>query len=79
MSQTENRKTQTDLFKDELERLKIDLTTKDISACKEEIGISATSLSNYLNRKGNNNDTAAKLIAFFKKRIEERNKVLENA
>lgn len=75
----EERKTQKQLFAEELKQLNLDLTKEDRVACLTDVGISPSSLSNYLNGKGSSNDTAATLIKFFKGRIAERNKVLEDA
>ena len=78
MQQDTTRVPQTELFIRELRLLKSDVTANDRMLATEEFGIGKATVSRYLNGVEGNNDTAAKLISFFKARIAERNKVLQN-
>ncbi|MGN6437233.1 MAG: hypothetical protein ACTHMM_11895 [Agriterribacter sp.] len=64
------------LFIAEFKRLKADVTAEDKKLAVKEMTMSAGTVCHYLNGKVRDNDTAAALIAFFKKRIEQRNQVL---
>lgn len=77
MSETSQNITQTQRFSDELQKLRVDVTAADRDIAMEELSIKAKStISTYLNGIVRDNDTAAKLIAIFKRLIAERNKVL---
>lgn len=52
--------------------LSVDVTSEDRIACTKELEVSKTTISNYLNGKIRDNDTAVSLITFFTKRIESR-------
>ena len=68
---------QSKLFAEELKRLRNDITKQDRIESMTSIGIkSPATISNYLNGKVRDNDTAAALIAFFKNRIAKRSEVL---
>jgi hypothetical protein len=68
---------QKEIFGEALNLLNRDITKADREAAMEKLGIkSAATISSYLNGKVRDNDTAAALISFFKKRIEQRNQVL---
>ena len=67
---------QSEIFATELKRLNNDVTASDRKAICKERNLTRATISSYLNGKVRDNDTAATLIAFFKERIQERNKVL---
>lgn len=64
--------TQREQFSEILKRLRPDVTNEDRKAAFNELGLKATTISNYLNGKVCALDTAVKIIQFFKKRISER-------
>jgi len=64
--------TQSEQFALKLAELRQDITEADRKDAVVELGISYTTISNYLNGTVRDNDTAAALIVFFKKRISER-------
>jgi hypothetical protein len=70
--------TQTEMFAKELLRLKLDITPSDREGAMKELFIkSSSTISQYLNGKVRDNDTAASLIKYFKTRIKARSEVLE--
>ncbi len=76
-NQTSNELTQKERFSAELKRIQPDVTASDRSEAMLSLGIkSPMTISDYLNGKVRDNDTAASLIAFFKERIQKRNEVL---
>lgn len=78
MQQNGKRVTQSEAFTNELKALKPDITSNDRALAIKEFGVDRATISRYLNGAAINVDTAAKFIAFFKKCIAERNKVLQD-
>jgi hypothetical protein len=65
--------------RERLSELRKQITTKDKQKLYAEHGMNPATLSLYLNRKGNNLDTAVMLITFFNNCIAERRKMLAKA
>ncbi len=68
--------TQTALFAAELLSIAEDVTEKDRKDYMAAYQRGATTVSNYLNGKVSNADTAAEMLVFFRRQIEERNKLI---
>ena len=69
---------QREVFSQELQRLKTDVTPQDRKDALTVTGVTnICTISSYLNGDVRNNDVAAKLIKFLRERINERAKVLE--
>lgn len=68
--------TQTALFAAELLAISVDVTEKDRKDYMEKYNRGATTVSNYLNGKVSNADTAAEMLVFFREQIAERNKLI---
>lgn len=66
--------TQSEVLKNELERLAKDVTKADREAFLDKHSISKSTLSMYLNGDVRDNDTAVTIISFMQGRIEERYK-----
>ncbi|MDF2381359.1 hypothetical protein JMG10_07780 [Nostoc ellipsosporum NOK] len=64
-------------FSAELKALKPDVTAEDRSALQQEHFLSRATISRYLSGEVRDNDTAALIIQFFKTRIAERYKAIE--
>lgn len=60
----------------ELLSMKADVTSEDRLSAESELGFVKATISKYLNGKVYDNDTAAKMISFFRKRIADREAVL---
>lgn len=56
--------------------IKPKVTTEDRKAAMQELEVSVTTLVEYLKGRGRSLDTGIKMIEFFRKRIELREKVL---
>lgn len=67
--------TQVERFAVFLKELRPDVTEDDRIAAQKRLKVSYNTISGYINGKGKNNDTALKLITFFKERIAERDKI----
>lgn len=72
----ENNKTQADRLSEKLLQIKVDVTKDDRTEAVKQLGLTIQTISNYLNGKVWENDTAVKLIEFFSKRIAKREKVI---
>lgn len=59
-----------------LAELRKDVTEQDRKDAMGFVKVKYTTISNYLNKKGNNIDTAYALLTFFQKRISEREKAI---
>lgn len=57
-----------------LDKIVDDVTADDRKAAMEAFKMAKSTLSMYLNGRGTNNDTIADLIAFFRDRINQRDK-----
>jgi len=68
--------TQAALFAAELKAIAADVTEKDRKKFMEKFNKGATIVSNYLNGKVANADTAADMLVFFRAQIAERNKLI---
>lgn len=68
--------TQSELFARELLAIAADVTEKDRKEYMAKSRKGATTVSNYLNGKVYNADTAAEMLVFFREKIAERNKLL---
>ena len=68
--------TQKELFNIQLNNLLSDITENDRKAYMTKYDKSPTMLSNYLNKKVSNLDTAAEMLMFFRQRIAKRNKLI---
>lgn len=68
--------TQTDLFAEELLSISTDVTEKDRKEYMRKFNRGATTVSNYLNGKVADADTAAQMLVFFRARIAERDKLI---
>ncbi len=64
------------LFGEELKAIAVDVTEKDRKDYMERFGRGATTVSNYLNGKVADADTAAQMLVFFRHQIGERNKLI---
>lgn len=73
----EEKKTQKQRLKDELEAIRVDVTEGDRNAYRQAHPVSTVVLSNYLNGKAASVDTGMKMLLFFRERIEEREKLLD--
>jgi hypothetical protein len=71
-----NNKTQSERLAEKLQELKVDITKDDRDKAVSQLGLTIQTISHYLNGRVRQNDTAAKLIEFFSKRIARRDKVL---
>lgn len=60
----------------ELVRISKDVTTQDKKDCMIHANVHINTITNYLNGLGKDADLCAKMIAFYKDKIESRNKVL---
>jgi hypothetical protein len=69
-------KTQRQRFSDVLKMMNTDITATDRKACLEAFDISEPTLKRYLLGYVGDNDKAANLINFFKKRIEKRDRII---
>ena len=67
---------QAERLADELLKLKPDVTAKDRSDAVEKFGCTKATISNYLNGKVMDNDTAVNFILFFKDCISKREGLL---
>ena len=67
---------QIELFAAELLSIATDVTENDRKAYMATFKRGATTVSNYLNGKVANADTAAQMLVFFRQRIAERNKLI---
>lgn len=67
---------QADRLAKQLRSLRPDVTSDDRKLLQEEMGYTRATISKYLSGQVLNNDTAAKIIAFFKNRIASREKVI---
>lgn len=68
---------QREAFAAELRNISPDITAKDKASAITCLGIkSKSTISSYLRGEVRDNDTAARLITFFKARIQKRNEVL---
>lgn len=67
---------QTALFAAELLSIAPDVTENDRKKYMNEFNRGATTVSNYLNGKVANADTAAQMLVFFRGQIAERNKLI---
>ncbi|MDI3319962.1 hypothetical protein [Pinibacter soli] len=77
MSKAYSDMSQIEKFSHELQQLKVDITPKDRTEAMAELGIKSNStISKYLNGKLADLDTASSLLAFFKRKIKDRNKIL---
>ena len=79
MFKDEKSMTQNEQFKERLKAIKLDVTTQDRILAVERFGTTPATISRYLNGKVLNNDKASILLQFFQERIEQRNKILQNA
>lgn len=68
--------TQAALFAAELLSISADVTEKDRKEYMDKYKRGATTVSNYLNGKVFNVDTAAEMLVFFRAQIAERNKLI---
>lgn len=57
-----------------LKGLAPNITQKDRAIACKKLGITPTTLSRYFNDKGRSLDTATKLVMFFRKRVDARQK-----
>lgn len=69
-------KTQRQRFADILKSMKPDITATDRDDCLKQLDISEPTLKRYLLGSIGDNDKAAQLIKFFKKRIEQRDSII---
>ena len=60
----------------ELKRVSQNVTPKDREEAKDQLKLSRSTISHYLNGKVRDSDTAVELILFFKKQIAKRDLVL---
>lgn len=63
-------------FSDRLMQLKSSVTEEDRKGAMQELKVNFVTVSRYLNGKGPNLDTAAKLYQYFKKCIQAREEML---
>jgi hypothetical protein len=70
--------TQKDRFAEELLSIAPDVTENDRKVFMKKYKKGVTMVSNYLNGKVANVDTAAQMLLFFRGEIEKRNKILQN-
>lgn len=68
--------TQAERFAQKFAEIKIEITTDDRKAAKNETGLTPETISRYINGTINDLDTAAALLMLFRKRIAEREKVI---
>ena len=61
----------------ELLKVKVDVTAADRSASREQFGYTSATISRYLNGNVYCNDTAVKLLTFFRRRISTREKLVK--
>lgn len=62
-----------------LKDMKKDLSAGDRKAARSELGLSGTTISEYLAGRIRDLDTATKLVVFFRKKIDNRKKLLAGA
>lgn len=68
--------TQAQRMGEALKKLKVDVTADDRKALIDELGYTSATIVAYLNGDVKDNDTAVKIITFFRGRITEREKAL---
>jgi len=61
----------------ELLKIKVDVTAADRAASREQFGYTSATISRYLNGNVYCNDTATKLLTFFRRRVNTREKMLK--
>lgn len=76
MQTSQKKLTQADQFAQELKKISPDVTENDRKAFMARFGLGSTLISNYLNGRVANADTAAKMLVFFKSKIAKRNKLI---
>lgn len=69
--------TQNEKFAAKLLEIKPEVTTEDRRIAKEETGLTPETISRYLNGTVNDADTAAGLLMIFRRRIQDREKLIE--
>ncbi len=74
--QSKSGKTQAERLSGELLAIKPDITTADRKALENAEGYTRSTISDYLNGRGKDNDTSVKMLAFFRERIAEREKMI---
>lgn len=74
MSIPQTGNTQRARLSEELKAIKVDVTTSDRAAAIAELGYSNTTIGKYLGGTVWDNDTALKLLKFFRQKIEDRDK-----
>lgn len=66
--------------KDRISKLLMELNTKITESDRDDFfkkkNISKVTISNYMNGKGSNIDTAMEMLLFFRKKIEDREKLI---
>lgn len=72
-----HKSTQLERVSQELAGLNADITEQDRKEYMETSGASRTLLSNYMNCKAYNLDKAIEMLLFFRKKIEEREKLIK--
>lgn len=70
--------TQLERVEEELAAMNKNITEMDRAQFMEESGISRTLLSNYMNHKAYSLDRAMEMLIFFRKKIEEREKLINS-
>ena len=68
--------TQVEKLQKEMTRIEKDITQNDKKLCHAKTKLHPNTIKMYIAGEGKDADTAVKLLTFFKKQIEKRNKVL---
>jgi len=68
--------TQAEKLGQELQKLKLNITTQDKKDACRKFNVHTNTVQNYLRGEGRDAGLAAKMIAFYKKQIDKRNQVL---
>ncbi len=68
--------TQITALNKELMKISKDVTTQDKKDCMVHANVHLNTIVNYLNGQGKDADLCAKMISFYKQKIESRNQVL---
>ena len=69
--------TQAARLSEQLLKIRVDVTAADRAASREQFGYTSATISRYLNGNVYCNDTAVKLLTFFRRRISTREKLVK--
>lgn len=68
--------TQAERFIEQLSTIKVDVTSADRKQAVKDLGVSGPTITNYLNGKVSDLDTASAILLYFRSRIAKREKEL---